>query len=71
VSNTGIVFCNQVSKAEFFKQQTELTESMVVDLMNSILDDTHFSLKEKKHKLKLLQKQHPSIYHRHFSDVKW
>ena len=62
-------YCTRVSEDEFRKQQSEGTEAALVDLINKILDDTHIPLKEKKHRLKQLQKHHPEIYTKYFSDM--
>ena len=63
------VYCKQVSEAEFRKQQQDGTEVALVELINSILDDTKMHLKAKKQKLKQLQKHHPQLYMRHFGDM--
>ena len=62
-------FCTQVTEDEYKHQQTEQTAKCLVELMNSILDNTKFSLKEKKQRLKQFQKYHPDLFQKHFSEM--
>ena len=62
-------YCKQVSAEEFQRQQQESTELALISLMNSIIDDTHLSIKEKRHRLKQCQRSHPEIYAKHFSHL--
>ena len=64
-------FCDRVSEDEYKKQQRDFTEAAIVDLMNAMIDNTKFSLKEKKQRLKQFQKTYPKLYEERFSDMKW
>ncbi|XP_074656145.1 DEP domain-containing protein 7-like isoform X2 [Tubulanus polymorphus] len=61
-------YCDRVTSEEFHRQTAQQTEHALKDLLNSILDDTNISLKEKKHKFKQFQKHHPTIVQKYFSD---
>ena len=62
-------FCARVTPDEFKQQQTETTETVLVSLMNAILDDHKMALRDKKNHLKQFQKHHSELYDRNFSDV--
>jgi len=62
-------FCTRISVEEFDCQRTAETEQALVGLMNTILDNTTMSLKEKKQRFKHFQKHHATIYQKHFSDI--
>lgn len=62
-------FCNRVSKEEFDRQSKNCTQSSLIDLMNSVLDDTNMSLKEKKTRLKQFQKSYPQLYEQNFDGM--
>ncbi|XP_063970858.1 DEP domain-containing protein 7-like isoform X1 [Lytechinus pictus] len=62
-----VVFCQTVTTEQFEVQS--YTNEALKNLMNSIIDDTKLSLKEKKQKLKHLQKTHAEVYNRHFADM--
>lgn len=63
------MYCEPVSPAEYARQSVEDTETAIVDLTNSILDDTKLTLREKRRSLRRLARNHADIYHRHFSDM--
>ena len=63
--------CDRVSLEDYEKQKDEFTSKTIVDLVNYIIDDTRCSLKEKKLRLKQVQKSHPMLYDKHFSDIVW
>lgn len=62
------VYCKRQSNEEFEETSREHTSKALVELINHIIDDPHISLKQKKLKLKALQRIHPDIYEKHFSD---
>lgn len=62
-------YCDRVSKEEYVKQSKDCTEESLVNLMNTVLDDTNISLKEKKHRLKQFQKSYPQLYERNFDGM--
>ena len=63
------VYCEQVSPTEYARQSVEDTEKAIVDLTNSVLDDTKLTLREKCRSLRRLARHHADIYRRHFSDM--
>lgn len=63
---TDNAYCSQVTSDEYQKQATECTNSALVSMMNSILDNTNFTLKEKKQRLRQFQKCHPELYAKNF-----
>ena len=64
-----IAYCDMVTDEEYKQQATTTTEIALKDLMNSILDNTSISLKEKKERLKQFKKYHQEIYDKYFSDL--
>ena len=60
------VFCSQVSQTEYEKQTEECTNSSLVQMMNTIIDNPKMALKEKKQRLQKFRKYHPKIYAKHF-----
>ncbi|KAK3774571.1 hypothetical protein RRG08_035001 [Elysia crispata] len=62
-------FCRRVSKEEFERQSKNCTKNSLIDLMNSVLDDTKMSLKEKKNRLKQFQKSYPDLYEQNFDGM--
>ncbi|RUS81013.1 hypothetical protein EGW08_011218 [Elysia chlorotica] len=62
-------FCSRVSKEEFERQSKNCTQNSLIDLMNSVLDDTNMSLKEKKNRLKQFQKSYPQLYEQNFDGM--
>ena len=63
------VYCEQVTPTEYARQSIEDTEIAIVDLTNSVLDDTKLTLREKRRSLRRLSRHHADIYHRHFSNM--
>lgn len=63
---TDNAYCSQVTSDEYQKQATECTNSALVSMMNGILDNTNFTLKEKKQRLRQFQKCHPELYAKNF-----
>ncbi|XP_013083468.2 DEP domain-containing protein 7-like [Biomphalaria glabrata] len=62
-------FCNRVSAEEYKRQSKDCTELSLIELMNSVLDDTSISLKDKKHRLKQFQKSYPDLFERNFEGM--
>ena len=65
---TETSFCNRVSKADYEEQSGPGTDRELIKLMNSVLDDTKLSIKDKKQRLKQFQKHHPLLFYSHFAD---
>jgi len=63
------VYCVRISSAEYARQSVDDTESAIVELTNSMLDDTKLTLREKRRHLRHLARHHVDIYSRHFSDM--
>lgn len=64
-----MVYCEQITELEFEHQREDATETALVELMNSIIDDTNIPLKDKKQWLKKLQRCHPDVFSRNFCDM--
>lgn len=62
------LYCKQVSSEQFEETAREETTRALVELINHIIDDPQITLKQKKLKLKALQRIHPEIYEKHFAD---
>ncbi|XP_014788606.1 DEP domain-containing protein 7 [Octopus bimaculoides] len=62
-------FSRPVSVVEYEQVGQECTNSSLVLMMNSIIDNVQLSLKEKKSKLKHFQKHHPELYKKHFANM--
>lgn len=60
-----------MTNKEFNDNSKEETTKALVDLINHIVDDPQISLKQKKLKLRALQRIHPDIYEKHFSDLQY
>ena len=60
-----------MTNKEFNEKSKEETTKALVDLINHIIDDPQISLKQKKLKLRALQRIHPEIYEKHFSDLQY
>lgn len=63
------MYCERISATEYAKQSVEGTETAIVELTNSVLDDTKVTLREKRRYLRHLARHHADIYIRHFSDM--
>ena len=63
------VYCERISATEYARQSVEDTETAIVDLTNSVLDNTKVTLREKRRYLRHLARHHAGIYSRHFSDM--
>uniref|UniRef100_A0A673FUW4 Retinal Mueller cells isomerohydrolase n=1 Tax=Sinocyclocheilus rhinocerous TaxID=307959 RepID=A0A673FUW4_9TELE len=59
-------FCRQISTQEFEEQKLSVSQTALADLLESLIKDKTMSVKEKKKKLKLFQKEYPYIYSRRF-----
>ncbi|XP_005166830.1 DEP domain-containing protein 1A isoform X1 [Danio rerio] len=59
-------FCRQISCQEFEQQKLSVSQSALADLLENIIKDKSMSVKEKKKKIKLFQKEYPDIYSRRF-----
>ncbi|XP_059379040.1 DEP domain-containing protein 1A-like isoform X1 [Carassius carassius] len=59
-------FCRQISTQQFDEQKLSLSQTALADLLESIIKDKTMSVKEKRKKLKLFQKEYPDIYLRRF-----
>lgn len=64
-------YCSQVTVDEYHKQSEICTENALVQMMNSILDNTQLHLKDKKQRLRQFQKHHPNLYNKSFSGMLW
>ncbi|GAA6106171.1 DEP domain-containing protein 1A isoform X1 [Tachysurus ichikawai] len=62
-------FCKQISTQEFEEQKLSLSQAAVAELLESIIKDKGMSVKEKKKKLRLFQKEYPDIYSRRFPNT--
>ncbi|KAL7828648.1 hypothetical protein SRHO_G00322820 [Serrasalmus rhombeus] len=62
-------FCRQISAQEFEEQKLSVSQAAIADLLESILKDKAMSVKEKKKKLKMFQKEYPDIYSRRFPNT--
>ena len=62
-------FCKQLTNQEYVECTKDQTTRALVDLINHIVDDPQISLKQKKLKLKALQRIHPEIYDKYFADL--
>jgi hypothetical protein len=63
------LFCKRQTNQEYVESSKELTQKSLIDLINHIIDDPQISLKQKKLKLKALQRIHPDIYENNFSNL--
>ncbi len=63
------VYCKRLTAKEYVAAARDQTTKALVDLINHIVDDPQISLKQKKLKLKALQRIHPDIYQEHFADL--
>ncbi|XP_076134194.1 DEP domain-containing protein 1A isoform X1 [Alosa pseudoharengus] len=59
-------FCRLISTQEFEEQKLSVSQAAIADLLESLIKDKAMSVKEKKKKLKLFQKEYPDIYARRF-----
>ncbi|XP_049341469.1 DEP domain-containing protein 1A isoform X1 [Astyanax mexicanus] len=59
-------FCRQISAQEFEEQKLSVSQAAIAELLESLIKDKAMSVKEKKKKLKLFQKEYPDIYLRRF-----
>ncbi|XP_031430524.1 DEP domain-containing protein 1A isoform X2 [Clupea harengus] len=59
-------FCRQISTQEFEEQRLSVSQAAIADLLESLIRDKAMSVKEKKKKLKMFQKEYPDIYTRRF-----
>ncbi|XP_078000626.1 DEP domain-containing protein 7-like [Glandiceps talaboti] len=62
-------YCDKISGEEYEDHKLSVTQNALQELMNLIIDDLKLSLKEKKQKLKQLQKHHPEVYNKHFATM--
>lgn len=62
------LYCKQLSCEQFEETSKEETTKALVDLINHIIDDPQITLKQKKLKLKALQRIHPDVYEKNFAD---
>jgi len=63
------VYCARISTTEYARQSVDDTETAIVELTNSVLDNTKLTLREKRRYLRQLARHHRDIYGRHFSDM--
>ncbi|XP_026098687.1 DEP domain-containing protein 1A-like isoform X1 [Carassius auratus] len=59
-------FCRQISTQQFDEQKLSLSQTALADLLESLIKDKTMSVKEKRKKLQLFQKEYPDIYLRRF-----
>lgn len=64
-----VVFCRQISTTEYQQQTEECTNTELVKMMNSVIDNPRMSLKDKKQRLRQFRKYHPHIYAKHFTGM--
>ena len=64
-------FSEALSISDYEMQTYQYTNSSLVQMMNSLIDDVKLSLKDKKHKLKQFQKHHPQLYNKYFPNMLW
>ena len=62
------LYCKRITTQEFKENSKDETCKALVDLINHIIDDPQVSLKQKKLKLKALQRIHPEVYEKHFAN---
>lgn len=62
-------FCSRVTQEEYQKQSEDGTKEALIEMMNSVLDDTQVPLKEKKQRLKCFQKIYPALYEKYFQGL--
>ncbi|XP_030640754.1 DEP domain-containing protein 1A [Chanos chanos] len=62
VSMPTYSFCRQISSQEFEEQKYSVSQAAIADLLESLIKDKTMSVKEKKKRLKLFQKEYPDIY---------
>lgn len=63
------LYCKKLTNKEYVERTKDQTTKALVDLINHIVDDPQISLKQKKLKLKALQRIHPEIYDQYFADL--
>lgn len=63
------LYCKRLTAKEYIESSKDQTTKALVDLINHIVDDPQISLKQKKLKLKALQRIHPEVYQKYFSDL--
>ncbi|XP_061489383.1 DEP domain-containing protein 1A isoform X2 [Rhineura floridana] len=59
-------YCKRITSQEFDEQKIYTSQAAVAELLESIIKDKKLSLKDKKKKLKLFQKEYPQIYQNRF-----
>ncbi|XP_051509849.1 DEP domain-containing protein 1A isoform X2 [Myxocyprinus asiaticus] len=59
-------FCRQISTQEFEEHKLSVSQAALSELLENLIKDKSMSVKEKKKKLKLFQKEYPDIYLRRF-----
>ncbi|XP_051965010.1 DEP domain-containing protein 1A-like [Xyrauchen texanus] len=59
-------FCRQISTQEFEEHKLSVSQAALTDLLENLIKDKSMSVKEKKQKLKLFQKEYPDIYLKRF-----
>ena len=62
-------YCQRISKEEYEEQCQTSTNQALVGMMNTVLDNTKMSLKEKMRRLKQFRKCYPVLYEEHFSGM--
>ncbi|XP_051525746.1 DEP domain-containing protein 1A-like isoform X2 [Myxocyprinus asiaticus] len=59
-------FCRQISTQEFEEHKLSVSQAALTDLLENLINDKSMSVKEKKQKLELFQKEYPDIYLKRF-----
>ena len=54
--------CQWISKAEYEQQKDRVTHEALVNLINSVVDDLHLSLKEKQQRIHSFEKHHRVVF---------
>ncbi len=63
------LYCKQMTVQQYEHVTMEETSKALVDLINKMIDDPKVSLKQKKLKLKALQRIHPDVYEKNFANI--
>uniref|UniRef100_A0AAY4EW82 DEP domain-containing protein n=1 Tax=Denticeps clupeoides TaxID=299321 RepID=A0AAY4EW82_9TELE len=62
-------FCRQISTQEFEEQKMTVSQTAIAELLESLIKDKNMSVKERKKRLKLFQKEYPEIYSQRVSTM--
>lgn len=68
---SATLFCEKLSAQQYKTQQIQSTESAIVSLVQSIVDNTKMSIKEKQKHIKAFNKHHKELMLKYFKDIAW